>query len=123
MSKNFNPIVNWKKYLNDSNPIITKYISKYGRDFIVQCVHKIKLAYSTNQSKIIFVKFRDSNIISVLEQKDYVYALQLLLNLCIKIEYYEVCSEIQSLITTIKSKKKIKRSEKRIKEISYNPFF
>lgn len=123
MRKTLNPIVDWKKYLNDTNPIITKYLSKYGRIFIVQTINNIKKAHFNNQSKIVLIKFRDSDIISILEKKDYAYALELLLNLCIKIEYYEVCAEIQKLITDIKLNKKIKKREKRIKEVSYNPFF
>jgi hypothetical protein len=123
MNKTFNPIVNWKKYLNDTNPIITKYISKYGRAFIVQTIDKIKKAHITNQSKIILIKFRDSDIISILERKDYAHALELLLNLCIKIEYYEVCTEIQKLITDIKLNKKIKKRKEVVRGLSYNPFF
>jgi uncharacterized protein (DUF1330 family) len=123
MHKTLNPIVDWKKYFNDTNPIITKYISKYGRTFIVQTIDKIKKAHLTNQSKIIIIKFRDSDIISILEKKDYAHALELLLNLCIKIEYYEVCAEIQKLITDIKLNKKVKKRKRKIKEVSHNPFF
>lgn len=115
MRRKVNPIVNWKKYLDGTHPIIVKYISKYGKDFIVQTIHRIKSAHLQNKSKIIIIKFRESDIISVLDQKDYAYALKLLLNLCLKLEYYEVCTEIQKTINLIKFGKKDKT---KIKEIA-----
>lgn len=118
MRRKTNPIVNWKKYLDGTHPIITKYISKYGKDFIVQTIHKIKSAHSQNKSKIILIKFRESNIISVLEKKDYVLALDLLLKMCIKLEYYEVCTDIQNTITLLKfgKNKKIKNKKEFVHE-------
>ena len=121
MRRKTNPIVNWKKYLDGTHPIITKYISKYGMDFIVQTIHKIKSAHLQNKSKIILIKFRDSNIISVLEKKDYAYALELLLKLCLKLEYYEVCTEIQKTIALIKFGKKENIKNKKV--ASVNAFF
>ena len=117
-----NPIVDWKKYLDGTHPIISKYISKYGKDFIVQTIQKIKLAHSQNKSKIILIRFRDSYIISVLEQKDYVNALKLILNFCIKLEYYEVCTDIQKVITEIQFNKKTQRKIKK-ETLVYNEFF
>lgn len=122
MRKKSNPIVNWKKYLDGTHPIITKYITKYGMDFIVQSIQKIKSAHLKNQPKVILIKFRDSNIISVLEQKDYVHALELILSLCLKLEYYEVCTEIQQTITAIKfGKRTIKKKSKNVESV--NAFF
>jgi hypothetical protein len=122
MGKKVNPIVHWKKYLDGTHPIITKYITKYGMDFIVQSIQKIKSAHFKNQPKIILIKFRDSNIISILEQKDYAYALELILSLCLKLEYYEVCSEIQQTITAIKfGKRNIKPKPKNVESV--NAFF
>lgn len=122
MKKKTNPNVHWKKYLDGTHSIITKYISKYGKDFILQTISKIKSAHTQNKSKIILIKFRESNTISVLEQKDYAYALELLLKLCIKLEYYEVCTEIQKTITLIKFGKKEKiKSNKEV--LVFNEFF
>jgi hypothetical protein len=122
MKKSTSPIVSWKKYLDGTHPLIVKYIAKYGNDFILQSIQKIKSAHLRNQSKIILIKFRDSNIISVLDQKDYAYALQLLLNLCLKLEYYEICSEIQQIITAIKFGKRHKNQKS--KEVGqFNAFF
>lgn len=121
MKRKTSPIVDWRKYLDGTHPIITKYISKYGKDFIVQTLDKIKSAHTTNKSRIVLIRFRETNIISVLERKDYVHALQLLLNMCIKIEYYEVCTEIQNTIAAIKFNKKIKTNVR--KEVTYHTFF
>jgi hypothetical protein len=122
MGKKMNPIVNWKKYLDGTHPIITKYITKYGMDFITQSIQKIKSAHFKNQPKIILIKFRDSNIISVLEQKDYIHALELILSLCLKLEYYEVCAEIHQTIAAIKfGKRSIKEKTKNVESV--NAFF
>jgi hypothetical protein len=122
MKKSTSPIVSWKKYLDGTHPLIVKYITKYGNDFIIQSIQKIKSAHLRNQPKIILIKFRDSNIISVLDQTDYAYALELLLNLCLKLEYYEICSEIQQTITTIKfGKRKRKQQSKEVGQ--FNAFF
>lgn len=122
MGKKLNPNVDWKKYLDGTHPIITKYITKYGMDFIVQSIQKIKSAHLKNQPKIILIRFRESDIISILEQKDYAYALELILSLCIKLEYYEICTEIQQTITAIKfGKRNLKTKTKNVESV--NAFF
>jgi uncharacterized protein (DUF1330 family) len=122
MRKQANPIVDWKKYLDGTHPIISKYLAKYGKDFIVQSIQKIKLANSQNKSKIILIRFRDSHIISILEQKDYINALKSILNFCIKLEYYEVCTDIQKVITEIQFNKRTQRKIKK-ETLTYNEFF
>lgn len=94
-------IVSWKKYFNSSNPIIEKYLSKYGLEFIDQTFLKIKRAHTTKKSHIVLIKFRDSDVVSILHQNEYQYALETLLQFCIKIEYYELCAKIESYIKTM----------------------
>ena len=99
-------IVGWKKYFNSSNPIIDKYLSKYGLEFIEQTFAKIKRAHTTKKPYILLIKFRDSDAVSILHQNEYKCALEMLLQLCITIEYYELCSEIESYIKTMDKRKR-----------------
>lgn len=98
--------VDWKQYFNSTNPTITSYLQRYGKKFIEQTFNRIVLAHKTKKSQIILIRFNDSDIVSILEKKDYVNALELLLSFCIKIEYYEICSAIQKEIRKIKSQKR-----------------
>jgi hypothetical protein len=41
-----------------------------------------------------------------LYQSEYQHALKLLLKLCIRIEYYEICSDIQDYITKMDTRKR-----------------
>jgi uncharacterized protein (DUF1330 family) len=99
-------VVGWKKYFNLTNPTINKYISKYGFKFIEQIYGKIKRAQTTKKPYIILIQFDNSDIVSVLYQNEYEYALKLLLQLCIKIEYYELCTDIQKSIDLINKRKR-----------------
>lgn len=106
MDKRLYTSVNWKKYFNSSNPVIDKYISKYGLSFIDQTFSKIKRAQLLKKPHIILIQFRDSDIVSVLYQSEYEHALKLLLQLCIRIEYYELCTDIQKSIDSINKRKR-----------------
>jgi hypothetical protein len=99
-------IVGWKKYFNSTNPIIDRYLTKYGLEFIEQTFRKIRRAHTTKKPYILLIKFRDSDAVSILHQNEYKYALEMLLQLCIKIEYYEVCSEIESYIKNMDKRKR-----------------
>ena len=100
-----NPNVAWQKYLNSSNPAINKYLSDYGDGILLQTFQRLTLAIKSKKSHIILFRFKDSDIISKVYQKDYVNALEALLNLCIRLEKYELCSEIHSQIKLLKLKK------------------
>jgi hypothetical protein len=95
-------IVKWQKYFDSSNPIITFYIKKYGFDFLKQSFYKIKNAYHKKLPYIIYIKFYDDDIAAVIYQTEYESALTHLLNLCIELEYYELCVDINSLLTSMK---------------------
>ena len=90
--------VNWRQYLDSSNPTINRYLNQYGDDFIKQTIYRIELAHKLKKPQIILFRFRDSDILSILESKEYSIALTHLLNLCIKLEKYELCEDINNYI-------------------------
>lgn len=100
--------VDWKKYLNSSNPIINNYLSDFGDAFITQTFQRIKLANQKRKSQIILIRFKQSDIVATIERKDYVLALEHLLQLCINLEKYELCKDIHTTINSIKRKRKVK---------------
>ena len=91
-----NPNVKWQKYLNGSNRAINKYLSNYGNPLIEQTFQRLKLAIKSKKSYIILFRFKDSDIVSKINRKDYILALEKLLNLCTKLEKYEMCREIHN---------------------------
>ena len=99
-----NPNVAWKKYLNSSNPTINKYLSDYGDSILHQTFKRLTLAIKSKKSHIILFRFKDSDIVSKIYQKDYMSALEMLLNLCIKLEKYEMCRDIHNQIKIFKLK-------------------
>lgn len=99
-------IVGWKKYFNSSNSTINVYLKKYGLKFIEQTFLKIKRAHLTKKPYISLIKFNDDETISLIYQNEYQSALKLLLNLCIQIEYYELCSDIEKCITMMDKRKR-----------------
>jgi len=99
-----NPNVVWQKYLNSSNPTINKYLSDYGDDILHQTFQRLTLAIKSKKSHIILFRFKESDIVSKIYQKDYMSALEMLLNLCIKLEKYEMCRDIHNQIKIFKLK-------------------
>lgn len=99
-------IVGWKKYFNSTNPVIEAYLKKYGLKFIDQTFLKIKRAHLTKTPYIPLIKFSDDETIALLYQSEYHHALKLLLNLCVRIEYYEICTDIQKCITSMDKRKR-----------------
>jgi len=99
------PNVKWQKYLNSSNPSINQYLTNFGDLILQQTFQRLSQAIKSKKSHIILFRFKDSDIISKVYQKDYINALEALLNLCIRLEKYELCSEIHSHLKIIKLKK------------------
>jgi hypothetical protein len=97
--------VDWRKYFTSKSTSIDSYLSKYGFKFLDQTSQKIKRAIQQDLPYIVLIKFRNSDIISVLEKEEYEEALNLLLKLCIRMEYYEICSEIQKTLNQVKQSK------------------
>ena len=100
-----NPNVAWQKYLNSSNPAINKYLSDYGDAILLQTFQRLKQAIKSKKSQIILFRFKESDIVSKIYQKDYIAALEMLLSLCIKLEKYEMCRDIHNEIKILKLKK------------------
>jgi hypothetical protein len=100
-----NPNVKWHKYLNSSNTSINRYLDKYGDEILSQTFQRLKQAIKSKKSHIILFRFKDSDIVSKIYQKDYLSALEMLLSLCIKLEKYEMCGDIHNQIKIIKLKK------------------
>ncbi len=99
-----NPNVLWQKYLNSSNPTINRYLSEYGDSLLQQTFQRLTLAIKSKKSHIILFRFKESDIVSKIYQKDYMSALEMLLNLCIKLEKYEMCRDIHNQIKIFKLK-------------------
>ncbi len=99
-----NPNVPWLKYLNSKNPTINKYLSHYGDSLLQQTFKRLKLAIKSKKSHIILFRFKESDIVCKIYQKDYMSALELLLELCIKLEKYEMCRDIHNQIKIFKLK-------------------
>ena len=100
-----NPNVKWQKYLNSSNPSINRYLKEYGDEVLLQTFQRLSSAIKSKKSHIILFRFKDSDIVSKIYQKDYIAALEVLLNLCIGLEKYELCAEIHSYIKLLKLKR------------------
>ena len=105
-----NPNIKWQKYLISYNPIVIKYLSKYGDELLQQTFQRLVLAYKNKKSQTILFRFKDSDIISIIKYDEYIHAIEALLNLCIKLEKYEMCRYIHNQLKIIKLKKA--RSEK-----------
>lgn len=99
------PNVSWQKYLNSSNPAINTYLNKFGDGLITQTFQRLTSAIKSKKSHIILFRFKDSDIVSKIYQKDYILALEMLLSLCIKLEKYEMCRDIHTQLKIIKLKK------------------
>jgi hypothetical protein len=91
-----NPNVKWQKYLSGGEKAINKYLSHYGNPIIEQTFQRLKLAIKSKKSHIILFRFKNSDIVSKIDRKDYILALEKLLSLCTKLEKYEMCREIHN---------------------------
>ena len=108
--------VEWRKYISLNNNTLNLYLTEYGDDHFNNIIHIISQAHTNKFPSIILFEFTKSDIVSVVEQKDYVEVLQRLLNLCERLEKYEICSEIVKIQRLMKVRKKqpIKKSHKKL---------
>lgn len=112
------PNVKWQKYLNSTNPSINRYLNNYGDSLLQQTFQRLANAIKSKKSHIILFRFKDSDIISKIYQRDYIIALEELLNLCVRLEKYELCSEIHSQLKIIKLKKARGKPKARVTNIN-----
>jgi hypothetical protein len=108
--------VEWKKYFTSKSNNIDSYLSKYGFKFLDQSAQKIKRGIQQDLPHIVLIKFRNSDIISVLKKEDYELALNLLLKLCVRLEYYEICSDIQKTLKILQQTKFTSNGRKHFEE-------
>jgi hypothetical protein len=99
------PNVAWKKYLNSSNLSINRYLKTYGDSLLYQTLKRLTSAIASKKSHIILFRFKDSDIVSKIGKDEYIPALEQLLNLCIKLEKYEMCRDIHNELKLIELKK------------------
>lgn len=108
--------VDWRKYFSLNNTTLNEYLYIYGDDFLTQSLFLLIDAHSRSLPSIVLVEFSNIDIVSVVEKKDYMLALHRLLNLCERMEKYEICAEIVNYEKTIKPK--FKNSSKKSHKIT-----
>lgn len=86
--------VEWRKYISTNNNVLNEYLGKYGDSYLQGIFQKIKTAQKNNYPSVVLIEFIKSDVIAVVEKKDYKIVLQRLLSLCEKLEKYEICAEI-----------------------------
>lgn len=86
--------VEWRKYFSLNNTTLNEYLDSYGDDFLNQSLSLIIQAHKQNLPSIVLIEFTIDGVVSVVEKKDYLLVLQRLLNLCERLEKYEICAEI-----------------------------
>ena len=86
--------VEWRKYISTNNNVLNEYLGKYGDEYLLGILQKIKTAQKNNYPSIILIEFIKSDVVAVVEKSDYPIVLQRLLNLCVQLERYEICAEI-----------------------------
>ena len=96
--------VSWKKYLGGNHKAINKYLIHFGDNFIKQTHQRLKSAYIRKKPEIVLIRFKDSDIVATIRSVQYEYALRKLLNLCIKLEKYELCRDIQNTLNSMQGK-------------------
>jgi len=96
--------VEWRKYFSLNNTTLNEYLDSYGDDFLNQSLSLVIQAHKQNLPSIVLIDFTIDGIVSVVEKKDYLLVLQRLLNLCERLEKYEICAEIVKYQKSIKPK-------------------
>jgi len=86
--------VEWRKYFSLNNTTLNEYLYDYGDDFLNQSLSLIIQSHKQNLPSIVLIEFTIGGVVSVVEKKDYLLVLQRLLNLCERMEKYEICAEI-----------------------------
>ena len=98
--------VDWRKYFSLNNTTLNEYLYNYGDEFLTQSLFLLINAHAKNLPSIVLIEFSNIDIVSVVEKTDYMLALHRLLNLCERMEKYEICAEIVKYEKTIKPKRK-----------------
>lgn len=115
MKKKIKANVDWRKYISPTNTVLNEYLTHYGDAFLTQILENVVEAHQTNKSAFVLISFIKTDIVAIVQKNDYKLVLQRLLDLCERLEKYEICVEIikaQELFNTSRIKKPTKKSRK-----------
>lgn len=103
--------VEWRKYISTKNNVLNEYLGKYGDEYLSGILQKIKTAHKNKYPSVVLIEFIKSDVVAVVEKKDYPIVLQRLLDLCVQLERYEICADIVKFQKEFNSKKITKRKK------------
>lgn len=115
MKKILKANVDWRKYISPTNNVLNEYLINYGDTFLNQILQNIVEAHQTNKPSFVLILFIKTDIVSIVHKNDYKLVLQRLLDLCERLEKYEICAEIikaQNLLNVPRDKTPTKKSRK-----------
>lgn len=107
--------VDWRKYISPTNNVLNEYLINYGDTFLYQILQNIIEAHQSNKQSFVLISFVKTDIVSVVHKNEYKLVLQRLLDLCERLEKYEICAAIitaQNLINIPREKPPTKKSHK-----------
>ena len=88
------PTVKWEKYLTTNNGNYLDYLSKYGQNFLQKITANLISAHKIQKPYVVLFTFKDSVIVCSAVYSEYETILKKIINLCEKLEYYEICAQI-----------------------------
>ena len=115
MKKVLKANVDWRKYISPTNDVLNEYLMNYGDGFLNQILQNIVEAHQSNKPSFVLISFIKTDIVAIVQKNDYKLVLQRLLDLCERLEKYEICSEVvkaQELLNIPRVKKPTKKSRK-----------
>jgi hypothetical protein len=93
--------VNWKRYFDINNKTIYGYMNNYGESIYNQMHTRIKNAIKNKLPNVILIKYQNSDLECIIHSSEYKKVLTQMLNICVKMEYYEICAEITKTMQKI----------------------
>lgn len=97
--RKIHPNVDWRKYFNKYNSTIINYYSLFGDAFLVQTIQKLEIASKQRKPRpIVLIRFKDTEIVSVVEPQEFIEVLNSILDICIHLEKYELCIDIKNIL-------------------------
>ena len=115
MKKVLKANVDWRKYISPTNNVLNEYLMSYGNDFLNQILQNVVEAHQSNKPSFVLISFVKTDIVAIVHKNDYKLVLQRLLDLCERLEKYEICAEIikaQNVLNTPRTKTPTKKSRK-----------
>lgn len=93
------PNVDWRKYFNKYNSTIVEYYKNFGDAFLIQTILKIEKATKQRKPRpFVLIRFKDTDIVSVVEPHEITDVLSSMLDVCIHMEKYELCIDIKNIL-------------------------